>query len=271
MIKCIIIKDYILYDIQLKTGNYIIYKVTHLPTNRVYIGQTTKTLEERKYYHLYDSKKLNKTKFHRALNKYPDIEWKWNIIDFANSKDELNFREKFWIMVYDSTNQNKGFNLTLGGESSPMLSEETRKKQSISQIKRFQDPIKKQNFIDIMNSPAVVEKRKLFLNRPEVKEKNSKRMLGDKNPFAGKTHTEKTKQIISKTQKGKKLSDEHKKIISINMTGSKNPRSRRVLDTTTGIGYSTLKETASKCDVSTFTILRHCQCKVKIPRWKYIL
>lgn len=44
----------------------------------------------------------------------------------------------------------------------------------------------------------------------EQREESSKRMMGINNPFYGKTHTQETKDLISKIFTGRKLSQEHK-------------------------------------------------------------
>jgi hypothetical protein len=56
----------------------------------------------------------------------------------------------------------------------------------------------------------------------EDREKKSKEMLGEKNHFYGKTHSEETKELLSKCKKGKKLSAEMREKKSKEMLGEKN-------------------------------------------------
>ena len=101
----------------------IIYKVT-FPNEKVYIGQTKKTLEQRKNQHF---RYLNKKKpsnrnyvLYRAFEKYGFNNTKWEIIDNAENEKELNEKEKYWINYYKSYvkfAETNGYNLTLGGDS----------------------------------------------------------------------------------------------------------------------------------------------------------
>lgn len=106
----------------------IIYRVTNLINNKIYIGQTKYSLKERKHGHY--SKMKDNTYFHKALCKYNKNVFIWEIIDKADTIEELNKKEQYWIKYYDSFNKNKGYNLTMGGEGSIgyIPSEETRKK-----------------------------------------------------------------------------------------------------------------------------------------------
>jgi len=111
----------------------IIYRATNLINNKVYIGQTIDSLEKRKYKHLWFSKKKDCLwYFHRAIKKYGENNFKWEIIDQTNNIESLNRLEEFYIDLF----KNKGYklyNLTLGGGGSKgrVCSLETRKKIGI--------------------------------------------------------------------------------------------------------------------------------------------
>lgn len=78
----------------------IIYKAENKINGKVYIGQTSKSLEERKKIHLKDSKGNSHYVFHRALRKYGDENFKWSILSENNNIDKINAMEKFYIMAY---------------------------------------------------------------------------------------------------------------------------------------------------------------------------
>lgn len=96
--------------------NYgIIYTCTNLINGKVYVGQTTRSLDKRMYEHLQNKHKGRTTKFYRALTKYDESVFKWEQIDFATSKEDLCTKEIFYIRKFNSFA--KGYNMTKGGEA----------------------------------------------------------------------------------------------------------------------------------------------------------
>lgn len=91
-----------------------IYKITNLVNGKVYIGQTTKTLEERYRRHLYLAQKHTNRYLYDAMNKYGYENFEIKEIEEV-SNDQLDEREIYWIAYYDSTNHDKGYNMTIGG------------------------------------------------------------------------------------------------------------------------------------------------------------
>jgi group I intron endonuclease len=98
----------------------IIYKVSNLVNGKVYIGKTSRGMEQRKKEHLNESSKnKNNIVFHKAIRKYGINSFKWEIIDSATNEEELNKKEQYWISIYNSYIQDKqsnGYNMSLGGE-----------------------------------------------------------------------------------------------------------------------------------------------------------
>lgn len=94
----------------------IIYKVTNKVNGKIYIGQTVQSIIKRKSNHISDAT-LSKDNFyfHNALRKYTKKVFTWEIIEYCGSKEELNEMEFHYIKQYDSFN--KGYNMTLGGDS----------------------------------------------------------------------------------------------------------------------------------------------------------
>lgn len=163
----------------------LIYKAT-FPNQKSYIGKTTKLFERRKKEHLKDSSSkrecFKNIIFYKAIRKYGWDNIKWEILE-DNITDEtiLNEKETFYILKYDTFMEN-GYNMTSGGDghSGYKLSEETKQKMS----DRFK------------NIPLTEEtKRKMKENHTDFN--------GNKNPFFGKHHTEKTKHILKEKNSGK--------------------------------------------------------------------
>ena len=95
----------------------IIYKATCKTSKKIYIGQTTTFLGARKGLHKHKAlyEKDFNNHFHNAIRKYGWDDFTWEIIDYAQSFEELNNKEQYWIEYYDSINN--GYNISKGGQS----------------------------------------------------------------------------------------------------------------------------------------------------------
>lgn len=89
-----------------------IYKITNDINDKIYIGQTTQTIEQRWKQHQY-SAKYYKYELYNAINKYGIEHFKIEIVEECDNS-ELNTKEIYWIKKYNS--YEKGYNMTLGGE-----------------------------------------------------------------------------------------------------------------------------------------------------------
>lgn len=90
-----------------------IYKIYNDVNDKVYIGQTSGTIEERFKQHL---KKVNSDDrktypLYNAMRKYGTEHF---FIEQIEETDDLNAREIYWIKQFDS--YNNGYNATLGGD-----------------------------------------------------------------------------------------------------------------------------------------------------------
>lgn len=88
-----------------------IYKITNNINGKIYIGQTVRSVESRFARHIRDAEKgMLDTHFARAIRKYGAQNFSIEVIDVANSQDELNLKEQYWIRHYDS--MRTGYNET---------------------------------------------------------------------------------------------------------------------------------------------------------------
>lgn len=80
-----------------------IYKITNKINNKIYIGQSTHSVQKRFKRHLNDalSNRLD-THLCRAIRKYGPENFYVEEIDEASSQNELNQKEHYWINYYDS-------------------------------------------------------------------------------------------------------------------------------------------------------------------------
>lgn len=83
----------------------IIYCAYNKVNQKRYIGQTTQRLCERRAAHYTKDPDIY---FHRALHKYNKEEFEWSIIDVAQSAEELDQKEKYWIKQYNTLDPIKG-------------------------------------------------------------------------------------------------------------------------------------------------------------------
>lgn len=118
----------------------MIYKITNSVNDKVYIGQTIRTLESRFARHIDDAIKNPHTlnKFHRAINKYGKDKFSIELIDEANTQAELNKKEQYWIKKYNSIEN--GYNTAEGGEGG-----NTYKGRSVEQMNITKAKISKAN------------------------------------------------------------------------------------------------------------------------------
>ncbi len=88
-----------------------IYKITNIQNNKVYIGQTIRPIQDRFHRHINDAlNNILDTHFARAIRKYGKDNFIIEQIDQAQTQNELNKKEQYWIQYYNSV-QN-GYNET---------------------------------------------------------------------------------------------------------------------------------------------------------------
>ena len=80
-----------------------IYKITNIQNNKVYIGQTIRPIKDRFHRHINDAmNNILDTHFARAIRKYGKDNFIIEQIDTAETQDELNKKEQYWIQYYNS-------------------------------------------------------------------------------------------------------------------------------------------------------------------------
>lgn len=204
-----------------------IYKITNKINNKVYIGRSY-DIKKRWNYHKYSINiKKNKYLLKNSFKHYGIENFTFEILrEFSeNSLTDifLNVYEKFYIEKYNSVDRNFGYNLTYGGTSSYIISEETREK--MSKMAKEKKPASK-----------------------ETREKMSKMFKGEKNPFFGKKHSEKTRKLIS--EKGKQ-NDKFK--------GSNNPSAKKIINLETKEIFEYASLACKKYNLDLSTVIKCCR------------
>jgi len=95
----------------------LIYKATNLQNRKVYIGQTVETLNSRKSKHKNKLKEGINRHFFNSLRLYGWHNFKWEVLGYCDSKEEMDTVEKECIWFYQSVNPIYGYNISRGGHS----------------------------------------------------------------------------------------------------------------------------------------------------------
>ena len=98
----------------------LIYLITNDVNNKVYVGQTTKSLEERIQGHRSSMVSGVDTHIYRAMRKYGWDKFHFQVIATAQDQDTLNDLEAYFIQKYDSIRN--GYNMAPGGSINTMYS-----------------------------------------------------------------------------------------------------------------------------------------------------
>ena len=164
----------------------IIYTATNTNNGKVYVGQTAQPLQKRMYQHKYEVETSKKNlHFHHSIRKYGWSTFVWDIVAETNDSELLNCLEEFYINLYDSTNNERGYNTLSGG-----------------------------NYFRGENHPAYGIKHSDERRQQMSEQKKELYKNPENNPFYGKRHTKESRELVSKAKKGKKRPE---------ITGDKNP------------------------------------------------
>lgn len=99
---------------------YTIYCITNTLNGKRYIGQTTRPLDEREgEYRRGRGKCPNNSRILQAIRKYGSAAFVFDEIDRAESYDELNYMEQYWIAFYRTMDPALGYNILPGGRGKP--------------------------------------------------------------------------------------------------------------------------------------------------------
>lgn len=112
-------------------NNYygVIYKITNLINNKVYIGQTKQKPPIKRFRgHIYDAKRNIKMSISRAIKKYGKENFTFTVLCTCNSSTELNKQEEYFINYYQSNNKKLGYNICSFINGTWKHSKESKKK-----------------------------------------------------------------------------------------------------------------------------------------------
>ena len=210
---------------------HCVYCHTNKINGKKYIGQTCQSVSDRWGSNGRGYKK-SPTHFWYAIKKYGWSNFEHEIIKDNLTLDEANFWEEYYINLFNTTNENYGYNCRHGGKAG-LHTENTKKKMSESAYKRFENP---------------EEHKKISLGKTnpseETRRKYSEWQKGEKSWRYGRKDTpEEIEQ--------KRHSPKCKSVIAINIkTGERKP-------------YYSASEAARQLGLDPSSILKVCNNKLK--------
>lgn len=225
-------------------NSYTVYKHTS-PGGKVYIGITGRSVSRRWHG---GTAYRNNAHFYAAIKKYGWANFKHDILAEGLTRDEACAMEIRLIAEYNSTDPNKGYNLSRGGDKTTLgytMSPETR--QRISQ--------------------ALIGKCK---GRPHTKEHTERIRAALQGHRCSEETREKLRQAL-----GDRLQTEEARARQKENTpkGSDHHRATRVICLDTGVVYSTIKDAAEAYGLGRSAVSACCrglQQTAGGKRWQYL-
>lgn len=204
----------------------IIYKLTS-PSGKSYIGLTTQSYnpEVRFKQHCNEANKGTKGIPYDSIRKYGKENFIIEVLDIANSIDELKQKEMHYIEKFNTINE--GYNVNIGGDKGHYgrdLPEDHKNNISKSRKEWFQTEegkLWKQKLSENFKNNNPSKKGNIPWNKGIEWKQKSEMMKGFCIIKKGQKLSENHKQNISLSKKGQKLSEEHKNKISNSKKGDK--------------------------------------------------
>jgi len=202
------------YELHVKeNGNIIfgyIYMIKNKINNKLYIGQTARSLEKRKNEY---KKSLNRDEIYNShlqnsFKKYGFDNFEFSVIDNAETMEELNEKEIYYIELYNSTDKKIGYNIEIGGRNS-LPSDETLEKMSKAHkgIKQSKEWVEKR-------IPKAGSEEAKKHGRPKTEEQKKHLAEASAKFWQGKERDMDTIEKIKETIKNSERDERYRKLYS---------------------------------------------------------
>lgn len=162
--------------------NYTVYLHKNLKNQKVYIGQTSQSVQKR-----WNNGKgyVSSPHFYAAIQKYGWDNFEHIILKEKLTAEEADYWEKYYISLYQSQQPEKGYNILSGGNEKLKeywSDENNRKNQSLKRKQYFKNhPEEIKEIMDRLNTFEINEKHRLFMknnyNTSFLKQINEKRKI----------------------------------------------------------------------------------------------
>jgi len=120
----------------------IIYEALNKTNGKIYVGQTTGSLDKRKAIHYYYAENNGTFYFYKALRKYDKSIWEWKVLGYADCQFGLDALEKSWMWIKDSMAPS-GYNTREGGSHGKHTKESCRKMSETREGKKLSEEHRK--------------------------------------------------------------------------------------------------------------------------------
>ena len=202
----------------------IIYMLTCEDTGKSYIGQTIHPRERFKAHLIHGIVSDGQTDFKRAMDAYRH--WTYKVLETDIPRDELNKAEQYYIKLFDT--YHNGYNMTKGGDTWGQThgwSEHRRKAIEKSwTAERRKQSSEQQHIVQTLyfqseRGKQQAENHSKFMKGKCFWSDETKELVSSK--LKAVVHTEEWNNKVSAANKGKKLSDEHKRKLSESHKGNR--------------------------------------------------
>lgn len=230
-----------------KLNSFKIYMHLNKTNGKVYIGQTNRRCINDRFGK--DGKRYYACPmFGSAIKKYGWDNFSHIILEDNVSADMVDYKERFYISLYHSTDKDFGYNLASGGSFGKTIPQETRKKISNSLKGNIPWNIGKKHSEETRRKISKIKKGVSHPNNTiwtdEMRRKQSEKLKGHKMPksaieklkqysgenaiWYGRHHSEETKEKLRQYRGdkasfyGKKHTQEYKEYMSKRVSGKNN-------------------------------------------------
>jgi group I intron endonuclease len=185
----------------------VIYKITNLITKKSYIGQSINIKKRlREHFNWSNAKSY----IDKSIRKYGKNNFSYEIICSSLNFDYVDELEIYFIDKFNTLSPN-GYNLHLGGQANRIVSEETRKKLSLTKLGKIPWNKGKKATSEAIKNQSLAH-------------------IGQKSNFKGKKHTEEVKKYIYDIQKGKEKPNKQKSVIATNILTNEIKVYKKIID-----------------------------------------
>jgi len=172
----------------------IVYQVTNIKNNKIYIGASIRDIKYTKYSHKFFSNKHNfygmdKRPIYQAMKKHGFYNFMYNVMGEFQSKDEAYEFKEGCIAELNTMNPKYGYNCTTGSLYNYKVNKETSEKMSEGQINSdfVQTDEMKRSKSETMKNHWKNPTEKMLQDRYNQKHQiGSRDIRGKKNPMYGK-------------------------------------------------------------------------------------